>query len=195
MVRRPAEGRCAVLSLLACVGLGLGGPAARAETCRTELNRDLNCNGVDASEEPLVDPLDPVCATKVDAAAEPYPNADWFLDPSSYGCSYLAIDYGLDEDGDGFGFGQLGIPVGSEFPDIVLDLRCDNCPLDANATQEDLDCDDVGDVCDNCPLVPNSDQGDSDGDVLGDACDNCPVHANPSQEDRDCDGFGDACDT
>jgi len=65
----------------------------------------------------------------------------------------------------------------------VLD-GADNCPVDANANQADLDGDGLGDVCDP----------DDDGDGVLDSADNCPLVANPAQTDADGDGLGDACD-
>ncbi len=41
----------------------------------------------------------------------------------------------------------------------------------ANAAQEDMDLDDVGDVCDNCPDLFNTGQTDIDSDGLGNPCD------------------------
>lgn len=55
---------------------------------------------------------------------------------------------------------------------------CDNCPDDANATQQDTDGDGLGDACDNCPEVASLDQTDTDDDGVGDLCDNCPLLAN-----------------
>jgi cysteine-rich repeat protein len=79
----------------------------------------------------------------------------------------------------------------------VLNLE-DNCPMTANADQEDLDQDGLGDQCDpdtdgdnvlntddNCPSTPNSEQADSDNDGQGDSCDPCPKDA-----DNDLDGDG-----
>lgn len=69
--------------------------------------------------------------------------------------------------------------------DGVLD-GADNCPVDANAGQENLDGDAFGDVCDD----------DVDGDTVLDAApDNCPLVANTGQENLDGDAFGNACDT
>lgn len=97
-------------------------------------------------------------------------------------------------------FGQ--VPILS--PDGLLastsTLSCDNCPLDFNPDQFDLDCDGAGDLCDNCEYTPNPQQenycvpGLPDGDAWGNACDNCICVANPDQSDIDRDGFGDVCD-
>lgn len=112
-------------------------------------------------------------------------------------------------------FGSLPPPVEEELDsdgDGVLDLR-DNCPLNANAGQEDADQDSVGDACDACPgasdvvdgdadgfpdgcdncRLAGNDQADFDGDAVGDVCDNCPQVTNSDQKDLDQDGIGDAC--
>jgi hypothetical protein len=88
----------------------------------------------------------------------------------------LYIEYGnesgadTDSDGDG-----------------VLD-SADNCPLDFNPDQADIDGNGNGDACDfGFP--------DSDGDGIDDLIDNCVDVVNPGQQDADMDGIGDACDT
>ncbi len=101
---------------------------------------------------------------------------------------------------------QVG-PPGDRDDDGIPDGE-DNCPSQANHSQEDQDGDEIGDLCDNCPTLSNPGQEDQDGDGVGDLCDledqdgdgivdaqdSCPRHPNPEQEDGDDDGVGDACD-
>ena len=69
--------------------------------------------------------------------------------------------------------------------DTVLDVA-DNCSLQSNPLQEDLDSDGLGDLCDD----------DRDGDTVNNSSDNCPdsLGKGPSQTDTDGDGEGDLCD-
>jgi len=63
----------------------------------------------------------------------------------------------------------------------------DNCPVQVNADQGDLDGDKVGDACDD----------DDDDDGVKDTLDNCPRAYNPNQADSEPegpDGIGDVCD-
>lgn len=49
----------------------------------------------------------------------------------------------------------------------------DLCPLNPLITSgPDSDSDLIGDSCDNCPLEPNTDQNDINQNGVGDACDN-----------------------
>lgn len=65
-----------------------------------------------------------------------------------------------------------------------VDDGVDNCPVDANTNQADLDGDDIGDACDV----------DIDGDGLENNADNCPTDASLDQTDTDGDLDGDVCD-
>lgn len=103
-----------------------------------------------------------------------------------------AAGYQADLDQDG-----IGDACEDSDGDSVLDYL-DNCPENANATQDaaacqDFDGDKIADSKDNCGDDINPDQSDVDGDGVGDACDICRFVANPGQEDADKDGFGDAC--
>lgn len=81
----------------------------------------------------------------------------------------------------------------------------------ADAGENDADDDGVPNRIDNCPVQPNADQADIDGNGQGDVCDdgtidldrdgafdrfadNCPGTRNPEQADNDGDGIGNACD-
>src|SRR5262249_32734128 len=98
-----------------------------------------------------------------------------------------------------------------------IDDFCDDCPLAANPSQNDLDADTIGDACDpctdtdadgfgnpgfpantciadNCPSIGNPTQVNSDLDTFGDACDNCPAVTNADQANSDSDPAGDVCD-
>src|SRR5262249_37609998 len=145
------------------------------------------------------------------ATGQPFPNDDWYYDYESNGCTQWLGQDDVDHDGlTGFVNPPIFItdpitgetrPVG-QVPILGPDgqvasvdtLGCDNCPLDFNPDQYDIDGDEVGDLCDNCPYTPNPDQANgaacplgetvkvtgcegvtmvmSDG--IGDACDNCP---------------------
>jgi hypothetical protein len=122
--------------------------------------------------------------------------------------------------GDADGLGDLcdSSPAAQETPQSQFALidhdgdtwknLSDNCFLDPNFSQADIDTDMTGDVCDtdvdgdgvsneadNCLVGFNPAQANSDFDALGDVCDNCPFGSNVSQTDSDLDGIGDRCDT
>lgn len=99
-----------------------------------------------------------------------------------------------------------GFACGDDDGDGVLN-GTDNCFVNPNPDQANLDNDAYGDVCDtdvdgdsyynerdNCPRVSNRDQADSDRDGVGNSCDNCPSISNRDQRDRDNDREGDVCD-
>lgn len=183
-----------------------------------DIFQDLDCDGTDVREELEVDPTDPLCNQRIDpATGQPYPYDDYYYDYESHGCEiWLGAD---DVDGDqlvGFisplatitdpitGFTR---PIGQPTvltPDgqvaSTSTLECDNCPVDFNPDQLDIDADEIGDLCDNCPYTPNRDQANNcpvvpdDGDTIGTACDNCDCVYNPDQYDNDRDAVGNVCD-
>ncbi|MEZ4320155.1 MAG: thrombospondin type 3 repeat-containing protein [Myxococcota bacterium] len=173
-----------------------------ASTCYQDfVGQDYNCNSVDVEDDELVDLTDPECLINVDENGQPFESADYYYDYASYGCMFFTPP--LDADGDLLGGGQIMIPRpdGQMIPWGTFNL-CDNCADDFNPEQQDVDCDQVGDLCDNCLYTPNPDQFNGwipdgvmdDGDCWGTACDNCPMLANPLQENEDGDMWGDDCD-
>ncbi|MEC8278021.1 MAG: thrombospondin type 3 repeat-containing protein, partial [Myxococcota bacterium] len=165
---------------------------ANAEPCYSDIDQDLNCNGLDVSDEPPVDLNDPICASTSDANGVPYPNADYYYDYNSFGCRYPVS--GNDADGDGLSAGQIYLTDDNGQILLVAALLCDNCPEGFNPDQLDTDCDGFGDICDNCLESYNPFQNDYDGDLVGDDCDNCWEIYNPQQSDIDGDSYGDPCD-
>jgi len=96
----------------------------------------------------------------------------------TYSLVILNVDgrppYG-DADGDGLTNlreAELGTDplIDDSDGDTVLD-GIDNCALDANVSQLDVDADGAGDICDNCASTGNPSQSDKDGDGQGDRCD------------------------
>jgi hypothetical protein len=57
----------------------------------------------------------------------------------------------------------------SDFDGITVGAG-DNCPVDFNLTQNDVEIDGVGDACDLCAFVEDPAQTDTDMNGIGDAC-------------------------
>jgi hypothetical protein len=76
----------------------------------------------------------------------------------------------------------------------------DNCPLNCNSQQLDIDSDGIGDVCDADPGCGGCGQPtcekscDIDTDCILNTNDNCPNNHNTQQFDADNDTIGDVCD-
>ena len=78
-----------IRSLMITLVLILAGSGSAWANCVNDLVQDLNCNGIDAQHEVLIDLTDPVCAANLDGAGEPYPNADYYYDYATQGCLWL----------------------------------------------------------------------------------------------------------
>lgn len=101
--------------------------------------------------------------------------------------------------------------LGDACEDLVVAAVDDTPTVRTGAGARDTDRDGIQDVADNCVLDPNADQADMDADGEGDACDadqdgdtvadkgpagyldNCPTVPNADQRDSDGQGGGDAC--
>lgn len=91
-------------------------------------------------------------------------------------------------------------------PDDILTVELGDSQDNLLYKAPDYDSDGLPDINDNCVYVANADQEDLDANNLGDACedhdrdgvidsaDNCPSYSNSNQADEDGDGIGDACD-
>jgi len=106
------------------------------------------------------------------------------LDADSQGnaCDLDADGDGVPQDGNGDGVEALTPCTGG-----AVSGCDDNCPLDYNPAQEDVEGDFVGDACDTCALFPDSLQPDADSDA------DFPSDPNACRTDPANLG-GDACD-
>jgi uncharacterized protein (TIGR03382 family) len=161
--------------------------------------QDRNCNGVDVTEEAVIDNSSAQCQAVIDPdTGLPYTSADDYWDFAQWECLWPVDIYDLDDDLLSSGQIQIIPPGSTDIWDTIF-LTCDNCGAVYNPNQHNVDCvgatsDLVGDLCDSCPYVGDDTQVNSDADCLGDVCDNCPFEANTDQNDLDSDGVGDVCD-
>ncbi|ANM29074.1 hypothetical protein ABI59_04890 [Acidobacteria bacterium Mor1] len=137
-----------------------------------------------------VDTIFPGATEQCDGRANDCDGSDWPFVPASE----------LDIDGDGQSpcQGDCDESTADRYlgaPELCngIDDDCDSqVPADELTPDDDFDL--VPDGCDNCPLDVNNDQADLEGDGVGDVCDNCVSDFNPAQTDLDGDGTGDLCD-
>ncbi len=145
-----------------------GDPTASTEACTVPggyVADDTDCDDTDASINPgateVCDTIDNDC----DALTEDGSGESWYGDATSCGvgacaaAGVLTCTAGAQDD-----TCTPGTPV-AEIPNDGIDQDCDGLDL------IDTDNDGVPDTEDNCPLVANASQDDTDGDGLGDACD------------------------
>jgi len=188
----------------------------------TDMLQDLNCNGIDITEEVIVDVSSTECQNNAPDpnTGLPFDNADYYWNYSSFECEWFGPDY--DVDGDGFSAGTIQVfEAGDPNPVLVHNLQCDNCPerfnpnqyntdwISAVALAEDSAYDDgdinagalavggdtIGDACDPSPYAHTSlGKADTDYDGIADMVDNCVIVPNTDQYDDDQDGNGNACD-
>lgn len=132
------------------------------------------------------------------------------------------LNYAASADGDYDGFPTSWTAGCDANCQVASGLALDNCPVTANANQQDTDTDGQGDACDtddDNDGVPDASDSfplhyaasvDSDDDgfptswtagcdascqmASGLVLDNCPATANANQQDTDADGQGNACD-
>jgi hypothetical protein len=164
-----------------------------------------DCQGFDDSEDADADGVPDGCDLcnlgddNLDTDADGVPDAC-----DSVAIVTIVVDSdvdGISDDGDG------STVVGDNLCINGATENCDdNCPYDANADQEDLDGNGIGDICQTQPDSDNDgilNDGDFSGLALDTPCiggdvdncdDNCPFQSNPLQADADYDGKGDLCD-
>jgi hypothetical protein len=127
--------------------------------------------------------------------------ARYWLTPMQPLAGQLVLDVVLDPDGDWDNDGVANITLGDKsvsgpFTAQQSTAGVADGPVTRNGSgwADLIPIDDIVYTLDNCPYQANPSQEDTDSDGLGDACDNCLNVANYSQADWDQDGFGSACD-
>ncbi len=158
--------------------------------------RDVDGDGFGVAQDSTVS-LQPVPGFVVtdgdcdDNNADIFPGAEELLDSADNDCDgdvdegFSQRSYFRDSDGDGYGDPDDSV-VDFTAPEGYVGNDTDNCPLQYNPSQADVDRDGLGDACDTFT--------DVDRDEVRDDADNCPNTYNPGQGDADGDGVGDACD-
>ena len=69
------------------------------QVCYRRQAQDLNCNGIEVTEEQSIDLADPLCRSTTDSSGVPWPNADYYVEYGSFGCAYPVAAYDMDNDG------------------------------------------------------------------------------------------------
>ena len=187
----------------------------------TDLEIDLNCNGVDRRDESVLGLSDPVqgdwidldgdhlpdaretvgtCADRIGSDGLPDLSADSYYSAGQDFCTFWLGN----DDVDAAAHTAAGDGLVSAVPGlIVTDPLTKEVRVVGEVVLESISgtLSTVTLGCDNCPRDFNPDQYDVDLDGVGDLCDNCPGSVNPRQEDGDTctdgpdlDGIGDLCD-
>lgn len=101
-----------------------------------------------------------------------------------YGTSLLLADTDNDGLGDLTEINLGTNPLSADTDGDKINDGEDNCQVNLNFDQQNIDGDESGDICDT----------DDDNDSIDDTLDNCPSTSNADQSDIDNDGDGDSCD-
>ncbi|MEM7247208.1 MAG: hypothetical protein AAF533_17840 [Acidobacteriota bacterium] len=180
-----------------------GVSAGECQADRIDVNGDGNLDSVDICQDDRMDFIDPSCQG---------------LGLTHDGTIASSVDAGLGTAGGGSGpcavVECMVGPFGSDDDDDGVPDDDDNCPMTANAGQEDGDGDGTGDACDGCPddaakaepglcgCGVSDDDTDGDGTVdCNDGCPDDPAKTDPGacgcgtpDDDTDGDGTADCLD-